>query len=133
MDVLIVVDMQNDFIDGALGTAEAVSIVPRVSAKIKAFEGMVFATRDTHTENYAETQEGRLLPVPHCLEGSSGHEIRPEIAEQLADSEVIDKPSFSSVELCERLKALHEKSGIESITLIRALHRHLRYLKRHAA
>lgn len=118
MDVLIVVDMQNDFIDGALGTAEAVSVVPRVTAKIKGFEGMIFATRDTHTEDYANTQEGRLLPVPHCIEGSSGHEIRPEITEQLADSEIIDKPSFGSVELYERLRALHEKSEIDSITLI---------------
>ena len=70
MDFLIVVDMQNDFIDGALGTKEAVAIVPAVIDKIKNFKGKVIATRDTHTEDYLNTQEGRNLPVKHCIEGS---------------------------------------------------------------
>ena len=63
MKILVVVDMQNDFIDGALGTKEAVSIVPRVVEKIRQFDGRVLYTRDTHEENYLETQEGRNLPV----------------------------------------------------------------------
>ena len=78
-DILIVVDMQNDFIDGALGTAEAVEIVPRVAEKIKGFHGKVLFTRDTHPENYLETQEGRKLPVVHCVKGTPGWEIRPEL------------------------------------------------------
>ena len=67
MKLLIVIDMQNDFIDGALGTAEAAAIVPKVIAKIKGFDGTVLATQDTHYENYLTTQEGKNLPVPHCI------------------------------------------------------------------
>ena len=65
--LLIVVDMQNDFVDGALGTSEAQAIVPLVAEKIKAHEGPVVFTRDTHRPNYLETQEGRKLPVVHCV------------------------------------------------------------------
>ena len=75
MKYLIVVDMQNDFIDGALGSAEAVAIVPYVKEKIKAFEGKVLFTRDTHFDNYLETQEGRILPVPHCIKDTKGWQI----------------------------------------------------------
>ena len=83
--VLVVIDMQNDFIDGALGTDEAVKIVGSVAEKIREYEGQtVFATRDTHEENYLETAEGRHLPVPHCIRGTKGWEIRPEIAGALA-------------------------------------------------
>ena len=71
MKLLIVIDMQNDFIDGALGTAEAAAIVPKVIAKIKGFDGTVLATQDTHYENYLTTQEGRNLPVPHCIVNKS--------------------------------------------------------------
>ena len=71
-DILIVVDMQNDFIDGALGTAEAVAIVPKVAEKVKGFKGTVIFTRDTHGESYMQTQVGRNLPVPHCIKGSHG-------------------------------------------------------------
>ena len=77
--VLIVVDMQNDFIDGALGTGEARDIVPKVRAKIAGFDGPVIYTRDTHKADYLETQEGRKLPVPHCIQGSQGWQIRPEL------------------------------------------------------
>ncbi|HAP33434.1 MAG TPA: amidase, partial [Lachnospiraceae bacterium] len=69
MKVLLVIDMQNDFIDGALGTKEAVAIVPNVIKKIKEFDGVVYATRDTHEENYLDTQEGKNLPVKHCVRG----------------------------------------------------------------
>jgi len=109
--VLVVVDMQNDFIDGALGTKEAVSIVPAVCDKIRsmAAEGaIVFATRDTHSANYMDTREGRFLPVPHCIRGTNGWEIRPEIAELLKDAIIINKYSFGSKELpdvvCETLQ-----------------------------
>ena len=76
-DILIVVDMQNDFIDGALGTAEAVAIVPKVAEKVKGFKGTVIFTRDTHGENYMQTQEGRNLPVPHCIKGSQAGKSAP--------------------------------------------------------
>lgn len=68
-NILIVVDMQNDFIDGALGTNEAAAIVPKVEEKIRDFDGKVFFTRDTHETYYLETQEGKNLPVPHCIRG----------------------------------------------------------------
>ena len=70
--ILIVVDMQNDFIDGALGSPEALAIVPYVKSLIESFEGKVLFTRDTHFENYMQTQEGANLPVPHCIKGTDG-------------------------------------------------------------
>lgn len=103
MKILVVIDMQNDFIDGALGTKEAVSIVPKVVEKIKGFEGKVFYTRDTHEVNYLETQEGKKLPVRHCIRNSRGWELHPEI-EALRDSAPVDKPSFGSIELGYALK-----------------------------
>lgn len=117
MKVLVVIDMQNDFIDGSLGTKEAVSIVPKVIEKMRSFEGVILATRDTHPKNYLETQEGRNLPVEHCIKGSFGWEIQEEIKD-LLDTEPIDKPTFGSVKLGDRLKELSEKENIESITLI---------------
>lgn len=123
MNVLIVVDMQNDFIDGALGTKEAVSIVPKVVEKIKTFDGRVIYTRDTHGENYMDTQEGRNLPVKHCIRGSAGWEIHPEI-DALRKEEPIDKPTFGSRYLGALLCAYDEdlrkqgKTGVESVTLI---------------
>ena len=86
-DVLVVVDMQNDFIDGALGTAEAVRIVPDVEAFCRDFSGEIIFTRDTHFENYASTQEGTKIPVPHCIRGSEGWQLSSgllEIAEKKA-------------------------------------------------
>ena len=77
-NILIVVDMQNDFIDGALGTKEAAAIVPKVEEKIRNFEGKVFFTRDTHETYYLETQEGKNLPVPHCIRGTAGWQIRTD-------------------------------------------------------
>ena len=69
MKVLVAVDLQNDFINGALGTAEAAAILPRAERKIRSFEGLVLFTRDTHTEDYLNTREGKALPVPHCIRG----------------------------------------------------------------
>ena len=76
MKILVVVDMQNDFIDGALGTKEAVGIVPKVAEKIRGFDGRVLYTRDTHEKDYLETQEGKNLPVEHCIRGTKGWELR---------------------------------------------------------
>ena len=73
--LLLVVDMQNDFIDGSLGTPEAQAIVPKVCEKIKNWDGIVWLTQDTHDKNYLSTQEGKNLPVPHCIEDTHGWEI----------------------------------------------------------
>ena len=118
MNVLVVVDMQNDFIDGALGTKEAVDIVPKVVEKIKTFDGRIIATRDTHEVNYLETQEGKNLPVEHCIRGTKGWEIRSEIGELIKENP-IDKVTFGSAGLGQTLKEYHEqKQPIDSITLI---------------
>lgn len=117
MKYLIVVDMQKDFVDGALGTKEAVAIVPDVVEKIKNFDGKVLFTRDTHHENYMETQEGRNLPVPHCIKGTEGFELIPELKE-LCKTEPIDKPVFGSAYLGQFLQEEDQKEPITSITLI---------------
>ena len=117
MKYLIVVDMQNDFIDGALGTKEAVAIVPSVKEKIENFDGKIIFTRDTHEADYLSTQEGKNLPVEHCVRGTGGWQINAEL-EALRKNEAIDKPSFGSVELAQMLKAENEKEKIESIELI---------------
>ena len=116
MKVLVVVDMQNDFIDGALGTKEAIAIVPNVVEKIKNFEGEIIYTRDTHEENYMDTQEGKKLPVPHCVRETEGWELNPEI-EALRKENVIDKPSFGSMELASCLKELEDIESIEFVGL----------------
>ncbi len=118
MNFLIVVDMQNDFIDGALGTAEAITILPAVKAKIENFEGKVIFTRDTHETDYLETQEGRNLPVEHCIKDTDGWQITP-VLEALRKEEAVDKPTFGSVALGQLLKAYDTyEEKIESITLI---------------
>lgn len=107
MNVLIVVDMQNDFIDGALGTAEAQAIVPAVAARIaqaRAAGDTVIFTRDTHGEDYLGTQEGRRLPVVHCIKGTPGWEISAALP--VEDAPVVDKPSFGSCELAAMLAEL---------------------------
>ena len=100
MNVLIVVDMQNDFIDGALGTPEAEKIVPAVRKRIELArergEAVIF-TRDTHFENYMDTQEGKNLPVPHCIKGTGGWEISSALP--VGDALILDKPTFGSVDL----------------------------------
>lgn len=116
--VLIVVDMQNDFIDGALGTKEAVAIVPKVAEKIRDFEGKILYTRDTHAEDYINTQEGKKLPVPHCIRGSQGWEISPELTFASNESNIIDKITFGSKEIGLLLQEMNAKEPIENITLI---------------
>lgn len=115
--ILIVVDMQNDFIDGALGTKEAVAIVPKVEEKIRNFDGEVFFTRDTHETYYLETQEGKNLPVKHCIRDTEGWQIRKEL-DILRKTEPIDKETFGSTDLAGELVMLNEDQGIESITLV---------------
>ena len=116
-DFLIVVDMQNDFITGALGTKEAVAILPKVKEKIDAFKGIVLYTRDTHGQDYMSTQEGANLPVPHCIHGTWGWEIADALSTCKSDG-VFDKITFGSMPLARYLQKVYEEEGIGSITLI---------------
>jgi nicotinamidase-related amidase len=116
-DILLVIDMQNDFIDGALGTAEAVSIVENVAAKVKNFAGTVIFTRDTHEKGYMETQEGRNLPVPHCIHGTHGWEICDALL-PYAGGEVINKVTFGSSELGGILREMNAADPISGVTLV---------------
>ena len=118
MKVLVVVDMQNDFIDGALGTPEARRIVPAVAEKIKNWTGEVYATQDTHQTDYLTTQEGRNLPVEHCIEGTSGWEIAPAIREAMTGFTCLTKPTFGSRSLAETLAIFNQNKAIEEIVLI---------------
>ena len=103
-NLLVVVDMQNDFIDGSLGTKEAVTIVDNVIAEIAKYDAKdIFATRDTHPENYLETQEGKNLPVVHCVKGTDGWQINEKVKTALKDAVVIDKPTFGSKILAEEI------------------------------
>ena len=118
MDILVVVDMQKDFISGALGTKEAQAILPRVAEKIvqakKAGKTIVF-TRDTHHENYLDTQEGKNLPVPHCIENTDGWQIDPGL--DTAGAMIFDKPSFGSEALVRYLKSLPDLQSAEFVGL----------------
>ncbi len=98
---LVVVDMQRDFVDGALGTQEAAAIVPNAAEKIRSFSGEVFVTFDTHFENYMETAEGRKLPVRHCIKGTEGWRLNDDIASALSGKRVteVEKTTFGSTEL----------------------------------
>ena len=119
MKILVVVDMQNDFIDGALGTKEAAAIVPGVVKKIKGFDGMVVATCDTHHTDYINTQEGRNLPVIHCIEESNGWNIATDVYEAMGSStEKFYKPTFGSVELADWLLQRYLLDGLEEVVLI---------------
>ena len=116
MNYLIVVDMQNDFIDGALGSPEAVAIVPYVKEKIENFDGQILFTRDTHEANYLSTQEGRNLPVEHCIKGTNGWQIHPTL-EALRTTEAIDKPTFGSTALVHLLQKANDLESVELIGL----------------
>ncbi len=116
--LLIVIDMQNDFIDGALGTPEALAIVEKVKDKIRSYPPQdVIATMDTHGEDYMSSQEGQNLPVPHCIRGTDGWQLRPEIGELLQNAAIYEKPTFGSVRLAEDLKALSEMKELELVGL----------------
>ena len=112
--ILIVVDMQNDFINMALGTKEAVAVVNPVKEKIGSYPAEnVIVTMDTHGEDYLNTQEGKYLPVEHCIRGSEGWQLHPELAPLLAEAKVYEKPTFGSVQMAEDLKALSETEELE--------------------
>lgn len=114
--ILVVVDMQNDFVTGSLGSKEAVAIVPKVVEKVKNFDGEIYYTMDTHSENYMETQEGHLLPVEHCISDSEGWQLIPELHNLLHGKLFFLKRTFGSQELAIILAKKEAK--IESIELI---------------
>ncbi len=124
MKVLIVVDMQKDFVDGALGTPEAAAIVPKVTEKIRGWQGPIAVTYDTHQADYLDTQEGKNLPVAHCIEGTDGWELNDRVARALEEKgretavEIFRKPTFGSVALAHRLSALAAEEELEEIVLI---------------
>lgn len=118
--MLIVIDMQNDFIDGTLGTAQARAIIPKVVDKIKNYKGQVMYTRDTHDENYLNTQEGSKLPVEHCILGTQGWKLHPEI-DALAkenNSLIFDKPAFGSMGLAGCLNGIQKVAAIDELELV---------------
>ena len=114
--ILVAVDLQKDFVDGALGTAEAVKIIPAAAEKIASFSGdMLFVTYDTHYENYMDTLEGKKLPVPHCIEGTEGHALNSKIAEALEKKEHTDiiKNTFGTFEIAKILKEKYAGEELE--------------------
>lgn len=119
--ILVVVDMQKDFVDGALGSKEAVAIVPNVVKKIEEFDGEIFVTYDTHFENYMDTNEGKNLPVPHCIKGTDGWELNKEVMDALNNKAytTVEKITFGSVDLPELVgkAAGDEEFSVELIGL----------------
>ena len=116
MRLLVVVDMQNDFIDGSLGFDGAETIIPGISSRIEEYKASgddVVYTLDTHGEDYLSTQEGRNLPVVHCIDGTEGHKLTPALEDALSGCKVFKKPTFGSTELGEFIAA----GGYDSIEL----------------
>lgn len=125
MKVLVVIDMQKDFVNGSLGSEEAVSIVQNVVEKIDGFNGSIAVTHDTHKENYMDTQEGRNLPVMHCIDGTDGWRLDDTIFDAIDKKfrdgnhvEVFMKPTFGSTELADWLVNKNKMEAIEEIVLI---------------
>ncbi len=119
--VLVVVDMQKDFIDGALGTKEAQAAVAPAAEKIRRrrAEGWrILATLDTHGENYPDTAEGKKLPVPHCIHGTEGWQLNPVIREALGDAGTVEKPTFGSIRLPELVREGMEAGDTLTVELI---------------
>ena len=120
--LLIVVDMQKDFIDGALGFEEAKSIIPGIASRIKEYQESgdeVVYTLDTHFENYMDTMEGKKLPVPHCIKGSEGHKLCDELSNLLKDCRIYEKYTFGSMELAKYIEENRDDlSSIEVCGLV---------------
>lgn len=139
MKVLVVIDVQNDFIDGSLGTPEAQAIVPNVAKYIEEHADpntLIIFTKDTHEENYMDTLEGKKLPVPHCIKGTPGYYINESVFKAyvnvmfsykdpydiypIADTKTlrIEKPTFGSIELQNILYTINDIERVEEITLM---------------
>ncbi|WBY63353.1 cysteine hydrolase family protein [Thermocaproicibacter melissae] len=120
MKCLVVVDVQNDFITGALGTEEARLMLPRLLKKVREFEGDIYLTQDTHTEEYLKTQEGRMLPVPHCIAGTDGWRFPAELEQlrQERKAKVYEKSCFGSTRLMADLKKIYDQKNLDSIEIV---------------
>ncbi|AXU09910.1 MAG: cysteine hydrolase family protein [Parvimonas micra] len=116
MKILVVIDVQNDFVDGKLGTQEAINMIPKLKEKIKNFDGEIIYTMDTHDDNYLNTQEGRKLPIKHCIKGTDAWKIREGIYKE--NCKIFEKAGFGSSDLVEYLKSINEKEKIESIEFV---------------
>jgi nicotinamidase/pyrazinamidase len=118
--LLIVVDVQKDFVDGALGTKEAQQMLPALEKKLAAFDGQVIFTKDTHQKNYMETQEGKGLPVPHCIVGTPGWQLVPSLQKWAKEHscQVFEKPTFGSVKLAAELVKEQAKEPFDYIELV---------------
>ena len=114
--VLVVVDMQKDFVDGALGTAEALAIVPKVAEKIRQFDGEIFATLDTHFDDYMNTMEGKKLPVVHCVKETEGWQLDRTVMQALSEKGYtpVEKLTFGSTALPELIR---KAAGEEVFTI----------------
>ncbi len=112
---LIVVDIQNDFVDGALGTDEAISIVDHAAEKILSYSEGIFVTFDTHFDDYMNTSEGKMLPIPHCIKGTHGWNLNPKIEAALNGRQfaVVEKKTFGSVELPKLIEAASDGEAFE--------------------
>lgn len=117
--ILVVVDIQNDFVNGALGTREAVAIIDNAVQKIKNFDGDIFVTLDTHYENYMQTLEGQKLPVPHCIKNTNGWLLNPKIADALKNRnyKTVEKLTFGSTELPQLIKEIIGDNQAEIILI----------------
>lgn len=116
--ILVIVDVQNDFVDGSLGTQEAVNVIPNLVEKIKNWDGDIIVTKDTHAENYLETTEGKKLPVKHCIEGTDGHCINKDVFSELLYTGInfstLTKRTFGSTALPEIIRGI----DVESIEVV---------------
>ena len=117
---LLVVDVQNDFVTGSLGSKEAKAVLDNICNKVETYDGVVLFTRDTHKEDYLETQEGKYLPVKHCIEGTEGWELVDRLKDyaKIHESIIYDKPAFGNINMASDIKSLSKMNKIESIELI---------------
>ena len=117
---LLVVDVQNDFVTGSLGSPEAQAVLENICNKVETFDGVVLFTRDTHKEDYLNTQEGKYLPVEHCIEGTYGWELVDRLKNyaRLNESVIYNKPSFGNIYMGSDIKSLFKLNSIESIEII---------------
>lgn len=117
--LLIVVDMQHDFTFGALKNYEAISVIPKVLKKVNEFEGEVIYTLDTHTPDYLNTQEGKKLPIVHCVDGTKGHNLVEPLldVQKVMGSKLYRKPTFGSIELASDIAKWHAENPIDEIEI----------------
>ncbi len=111
--LLVIVDMQEDFVRGSLATEEAKAVIPIIQEKIRSHTGPLAYTLDTHQADYLQTSEGRMLPVEHCIKGTEGHQLIAELTDLLADAECFEKDTFGSVALAERVAGDPTLSSVE--------------------